>query len=500
MEYLNLSRKYYFHNISPHIKVPVNKGRVKKVLLLRLRPPVYDFCYHPIGFRPPYTLKYIESLLIKKEIYTVKLIDQRIANLSSGDILDIVGNWHPDLIVILISTLDIGKSLEFCRSIKTREDTKDIIIISTGQEMSSNIAKYRLFNTLFDVVLGGEAEQEAVSIIEKLNENVELDEIRDSYSQGRLNSGIIEIRNLDELPFPIYDTQSLKKYYFIYPLKVKKKLIWGHMLTSRGCPHSCIFCSQVMRETYGKRFRVRSAINVVDEMEGLLNSGANIIAFDDDNFTVSEEHVRSICREINSRELKVRWIAHARVDDVNPPLIKLMKESGCILLRFGIESGSEKIIKTLRKSSDSQSWFNKSKETISTVKSLGITVACFFIVGSPGETKEDFQKSIKFARDLSPDIIQVAYFTPFPDSTAYQIFNQQIKKDTIPQLYHYRQPLINLSSINDNELKRAQSMFYREFLMRPAFIIRHLFNYSLFYLNNPYIFSKYLRALKQMMN
>lgn len=474
-----------------------SEKRIQRVLLLRLKPSVYDSCYHPIGFRPPYTLKYIESLLIKQEICSVKLIDQKIVNLPFESILDTVKSWHPDLIVLSISTLDVNKSLEFCRLVRKNKNSKGIIIIGTGQEMGFGIAEEKSFNELFDVRLRGEAEEEVVSIIKKLNEATGIDKIKDYYNQKEFKTEAIKLHNLDRLPFPVYDLDSLKRYYFVYPLKVKRRLIWGHVLTSRGCPHNCIFCSQIMRETHGKRFRGRSAENIVDEIENLLKLGANIITLDDDNFTTSNEHVEAMCREIKLRKLHVQWIAHARVDEIAPSLFRLMKEAGCVLLRFGVESGSERIIKTLRKTNNSHSWIDKSRKAVSTAKLLGIGTVCLFIVGSPGETKEDFQKSIKLAQILSPDIIQVAYFTFFPDSMAYQMFSQRLRKNATSEMYHYKKPLVNFSAMNDQELERAQNVFYRSFLMRPVFILRHFYNYFFFYLHNPYIFRKFFRALKQ---
>jgi radical SAM superfamily enzyme YgiQ (UPF0313 family) len=475
-----------------------NGKNIQRVLLLRLRPGVYDSNCHPIGFRPPYTLKYIESLLINQSVCSVKFVDQRVADLSLREIITIIEGWLPEIIVLSVSTLDVEKSLEFCRLIRASKSSKGVIIMGVGQEISSNMEKYRSSNALFDIALGGEAEQEAVSIIKRFNENASFNRNAPLNSQEKFTNDMIELNNLDELPFPIYDSESLKRYYFVYPLKVNRRLNWGHVLTSRGCPHNCIFCSHIMRETYGKGFRVRSAGNVVDEIKGLLKLGANIITFDDDNFTTSEEHVKAICEEIKLRGLKVQWIAHARVDEVTLPLLRTMKEAGCILLRFGIESGSEKIIKALSKTNNSCSWHNKAVEAVSAAKSLGITVACLFIVGSPGESKKDLLESIKFAKDLSPDIIQVAYFTPFPGSAAYQLFSQQIEKDGMPTMYHYKRPLANFSSMSDDEFKKAQNTFYKKFLIRPSFIIKHCSDCLFFYLNNLYIFGKYLRVLKQI--
>jgi anaerobic magnesium-protoporphyrin IX monomethyl ester cyclase len=252
-----------------------------------------------------------------------------------------------------------------------------------------------------------------------------------------------------------------------------------------------------MRESYGKKFRTRAPANVIDEMEYLIKLGANIIIFDDDNFTTSENHIRGICEEIKKRNLHIKWVAHSRVDEVNPSLLKLMKDAGCTLLRFGVESGSEKIIKILGKTNDARDWLRKCREVIRQAKSLGISVACLFIVGSPEETYKDFISSIEFSKSLSPDIVQIAYFVAFPGSKIYQQSKEKCGVDSL-DIYHYGLPSSNLSKMSSDELKRAQSLFYRSFLIRPRFLIKHFFDYGYFYIKNPEIFLKLSRITKQI--
>jgi len=251
-----------------------------------------------------------------------------------------------------------------------------------------------------------------------------------------------------------------------------------------------------MRESYGKIIRRRSAGNIVDEMESLLKSGVNIFTFDDDNFTTSAEHVRAICEEIISRRLQLKWIAHARVDEVSPYLLKKMKEAGCVLLRFGIESGSERILKILDKTSSPSTWLKKSADAVQQAGDTGISTACLFIIGSPTETKEDIFRSIRFAINLSPDIIQVAYFTPFPGSMAHKLYRRELEGTPLSGIYHYNSPLVNLSGMGNDELKKIQVLFYKKFLMRPVFLIRHFLNYKAFYLSNPCSLFKLLSIIK----
>ena len=474
--------------------------KIEKALLVKLDPPIYKNSKHPIGFRPPYTLKYIEALLFQQPSYSVRCIDQRVANISTDNLRKFIYKWRPDVIIFDISTLVLGISVELCTQLKREERHKDIITIGIGQEASANPMRFKKEHSEFDIVIAGEAELQVASIIEKLNGGVNLQDIKNFYEREALKNRIFIVDNLNDLPFPDYDISSLKMYSHIYPIRVKKRLIWGHMLASRGCPHGCIFCSQIMRESYGEKVRLRTAQNIVDEMEHLMETGANIIVFDDDNFTSSTAHVLSICNEIESRKLKVSWVIHARVDEVSLPILKKLQNAGCKLIRFGIESGSERILNILKKSNDSKLWIKRSKKAVEEAMSLGISVACLFIVGSPTETTEDLQKSIDFAKYLSPDITQVAYFTPFPGSRAYSIFKERLIRYDLSDIYHYEYPTVNLSNLSSTELRKAQTVFYRKFLMRPMFILKHFYRYLPFYVNNINVLLKLLHITPRIIS
>ena len=478
---------------------PIIKKRkqVESVLLLRLRLAMLEGSFHPINFRPPYSLKYVESLLLQSRAASVRLIDQRITNLNFFDILGVFREIRYDLVVIDVSTLNSKESLKFCELIRGGKQNCKTVLIGIGQEISANAQTYSTLG-IFDILIAGEAEVEIFSIIERLNEGISIDEIKEYYKHHDRFGKELTVADLDELPYPVYSREDFKGYSYVYPLKLSKRIVWGNVLSSRGCPNACIFCSQITRESYGKKLRLRSAVSVVDEIEYQHALGANMIAFTDDNFTTSVLHVESICREIKSRNLNIKWAAHARVDEVDRSLIRLMKDAGCILLRFGIESGSKRVVEFLGKTRNPDSWFLQSKEAVAQAKSLGISVACLFIIGSPTETSEDIRESVAFAKELSPDVIQVAYFTPFPGSQFYTRIKGGVDEQTISWMYHYNKPLINFSAMEDSELNNAQALFYKSFLLRPSFIFSHFRDHFLFYVFNPGIFRKLFGSIKKL--
>jgi len=250
----------------------------------------------------------------------------------------------------------------------------------------------------------------------------------------------------------------------------------------------------LMREGYGFKVRVRSAKNVVDEMEHLVKQGATIITFDDENFTPSRKHVKAVCEEINRRQINIPWIAHARVDEVDDDLLKLMGSSGCVLIRCGMETGNKRVLKLLKKTRDEDAWFQKSYAAVKSAQSHGIKVACLFMVGTPTETYEEFMESVAFAKRLGPDIIQVSYFTLFPGTALYEDYKDRLKEMKINTYYHYELPQINVSEMTMQQLHQAQSYFYKQFLMRPSFVIKHFCQNFLFYIYNHELFLRLLQV------
>jgi len=469
-----------------------------KVLLLRLIPQVYERSNHPVGYRPSYLLKYIEALLHKQQGYSPHYIDQQVTCFSIEDIQQQILKWQPLAVIFDVTTLNVETSHVLAQTLNELIDRSRTICVGIGQEVSADVRKFSKQYPQFDIALAGEAELEVVSIIEKFVRGSSIEEIKNYYSSIKLDGRLWTVKELDSLPFLRFDQASLRTYNFVYPLRIAKRLIWGHMITSRGCPHPCMFCSQLMRESYSTKMRYRSAPLVVDEMEHLLEIGANIIAFDDEDFTTSDRHVCAICQEILRRKLKVNWIIHGRVDELSEPLLKLLGKSGCILIRMGMESGNRRILQLLGKTKKIDLWFEQSKNIVRQAQACGMSVAGLFMVGNPTETAKEMRETIEFAKKLGPDIIQVSYFTPFPGTKAYNLYRDKLKGFKTEDFYHYNIPKFNLSNMSDDEFKNAQKLFYRQFLFRPAFFAKHIIKNFLFYLNNHKILLRLLRSVKQI--
>jgi len=216
--------------------------------------------------------------------------------------------------------------------------------------------------------------------------------------------------NLDELRFPKLERFKLKKYA-------------GEILiiSSRGCPYSCIYCSVSL--VLGKKVRIRSTKDVVDEIEYWYQKGRRIFNFFEDNFTFYKDRVYAICGEIEKRNLKgltLRASNGVRADRLDYDLLKRMKEVGFKSIGIGVEAGNDNILKTLKKGET----ITQIESTIKNACDLGYEVALFFVVGTPGETWQDIEDSIRIA--LKYRIFKVDFYNliPFPGTELYGWVNQ----------------------------------------------------------------------------
>jgi len=212
--------------------------------------------------------------------------------------------------------------------------------------------------------------------------------------------------DLDKLPLPARHLVDLREY--TPEMEGKATTIF----TSRGCPYNCAFCAKLT----GNRVRFRSIDKVIEELLLLINQyGYTNIIFEDDNFCLKHDRVRTICKEIIERKLDINIRICPRADSVNNNLLDLLHKAGITEISFGIESGSQTMLNNMQKGTNIQTF----KKAIHASKEVGMLVKIYLIVGFPGETEETLEETKQFVRDTQADKWLLQTFVPYPGTDVW---------------------------------------------------------------------------------
>ena len=340
---------------------------------------------------------------------------------------------------------------------QTMEEVPEIDFVGIGEGE-------RIIVELLDAIENKRPISGVKGILYRKNNNIIMNEFREP------------IKDIDALPLPDRNLLNMKKYkpaptYY-------KKLPSYIMLTSRGCPFNCTYCSKI----FGRLYRYHSVDRIIKEMKILIYKyGAREIIFRDDTFTINKDHVRNLCNEIIKQELneKIKWTCMTRVHLVDRDLLLLMKKAGCWSIHYGIESGNQRLLNLIRKGITLEQCRNAIKWT----KEFGIETKTFFMIGLPTETKEESMKTLKFTKELDPDWIQVTITVPYPGTELYET----AKKDGTLKSFKWedyqtwagwsdKDLVYTPEERNAEELKKLQKKAMRDFYFRPKFIIKQIKN------------------------
>lgn len=375
-------------------------------------------CYNKKETLGPFT-KYITSQLplsigflagyLETKGYTVQLIDEQLKQLTEQELEAIITKNSIKIVGFTVLTLVASRAYELGRLIKKRWPEIKVVM---GGVHATLLPAEPLEKGAADFVVREEGELTLHELLEAIYAKGSYENIKGiSFSK---NGEIIHnqsrpfIEDLDILPpFPYHlFKENMKSYQF------------GNMLTSRGCPYACIFCSQSL--VSGRRYRKRSPHKVVEEIDVLVNEyKQDFIFLNDDNFIVNKKDIFLLCDKIIERRypenLKLGF--NARGDSVDMELLKRMKEAHFNTVLFGLETGSERIMKLVKKGET----VRDITEGVRLAKEAGFIVSGQFILGFPTETREESIMTIKHALSLPLDFTRFNLLVPYPGSEIFEI-------------------------------------------------------------------------------
>ncbi|MFN3531092.1 MAG: glycosyltransferase [Candidatus Brocadia sp.] len=374
----------------------------------------------PVYLPFPFFLAYATAML-KKDGFEAVLVDAVAEGLTDEEFLERVWGFGPDVILIETATASIHVDLQYAQRIKhmLKHGTN---VIFVGTHVSVLGEDFLRENPEIDAVILGEYEDTFLEIVKKLCDNQSLHGIeniiyRTSDREINVNARSNKLIELDKLPWPERETLPMYAYYDQFANCMPSPNVQIH--ASRGCPYGCIYCVWPQVLYGGPKYRTRNPIDVVDEIEWLIKKyGFKAFYFDDDTFNIGKERILKLCSELKRRGLhKIPWTAMCRADTSDRETLLAMKEAGMVGLKFGVESGVQRLVDASGKNLD----LSKVKEAVRICKEIGLKTHLTFTLGLPGETLETIKESIEFAKMLDPDTVQWSLTTPFPGTKYFDL-------------------------------------------------------------------------------
>ncbi|HEY6994418.1 MAG TPA: radical SAM protein [Xanthobacteraceae bacterium] len=410
---------------------------------------------------PPLGLLSIAAY-VESRGYCVRVIDVHIEKYTAAELIEKLKVAQPKFVGMGVMTATSNAANQIARIVKSTVPNCTVVFGGVHPEA---MPAETLCNSAVDIVVRGDGEETFLSILQ----GRPLGTIRGiSYRKGATvvhnPSSIVEM-NLDKYPFPAYHLVPMDKYY--PAIGAYKRLPAINMLMTRGCPGKCTFCNSAMTT-----LRTRSAESVVEEIEYLNKTyGVREIQFYDDTFTVMKKNVMRFCELMAAKNLNVSWAAFVRADCFSEEMAHAMKKAGCHQILIGVESGSDIILKNIRKPIDRE----RTADAIKIARAAGLESRASFIFGSMGETVETMQETLDFSMQLDPDIAQYNVCTPYPGTQMYRWAkeNGYLVSEEWGD-FELSTFMMKLPTCTDQDVYRYYKNAHKQFYMRPKMILRRL--------------------------
>lgn len=441
--------------------------------------------YHEAADQQPLSKKAAEKLGIfpslpllglaawtRQNGYTVDYLDMHAQNLLPEEGEQYVRDFDPDIVALTAKTLGWPAVIEIAQMVRAAKPSALIVV---GGPHLSLYAEESLTWDCFDLAVTGDGEEIFLEICRRWDEghNIEdLDGIPGTCY--RAPSGETSVyaadpvpRDIDKYPMSAWDLVNLNDYHCLTLLRP-----FATMVTTRGCPWHCGYCSQV----YSDRLRFRDPELVVDEMEYLVkNHGVKEIVMFDETFTIGKKRMRKFSEEILRRDLKVKFNIRARVDTVDRDVLRWLRKAGLRSIHMGVEAGTDRVLKIMNKEITRE----QTEKAFRIAREEGIDTRGYFMIGYYDATPQDIEETINFASGIGLDWASFSVATALPGTDLYRVAQERgyVNGD------FWRQytingggeiPQINTETFSAEQLRAYRTKAYLKFYMRPDLIRRKL--------------------------
>jgi anaerobic magnesium-protoporphyrin IX monomethyl ester cyclase len=421
------------------------------------------------GSYPPLGLMYIATYLNNKlkDKVDVKIIDSSLNSWSYKKFEKMLLSYNPDIVCITALTpliLDTKVSLEIIKKVKPT-----CVTVIGGPHVTSFQEDSMTYPEI-DYGIIGYGEDSFYKLVKAIFFDGEINQVNGLLyrKNGEIMKNNIDYNiDLDDLLIPNRTLVPYKKYR--WPLGTKK--IMATMISSRGCPFQCTFCNSP-----DKRYKERSAKNLIKEVKYLYKLGIREIFFFDDIFNINNRRVIEFCRLLRKNNLKISWSFRGRVSNLNENVMKELKKANCERIHFGIETHTDESLRRLKKDIS----IEHVKKAVKLCHKYRINCAGSFMINLPGDTKKDIMGRINFAISLKLDYLQMGILIAYNHT---EIFNQGVKKGLWPKnlwLDYIKDPKNDfIAPIWDNGISRKEldellKYGLKKFYLRSSYIVQRL--------------------------
>lgn len=409
---------------------------------------------------PPLGLAYCAAAAEKWAGAAVDLIDAVAGKDRREDVLRRVVSWRPDVVFVAAGTSTLWRDLAFLAAVKEVLPATRTAVMGTHVTARPDDGFAR---PGADFVIRGEPEATCAELVRVLAEGGSFASVpglswRDG---GRVVHNVPRplIARLDDIPHPA--RRFFRPYRYSPPFMRHGR--FDIIITSRGCPYPCNYCST--GAYYGTKIRFRSAADVLAELTEMVEGeGVEQVGFWDDTFTIGRRRVMDICKRIVAAGLKFSWMCMSRVDTVDAELLAALRRAGCYLVIYGVESGSPRVLARMRK----MTTVEQARRAFRLTAQAGLEAAAFFMFGNLGEEEEDMRATIAFAKELDAAYASFNIATPYPGTAFYEEVKNELGENF--NGYDARRPVWGDAALLERYIKKA----YREFYLRPAYVWRRL--------------------------
>lgn len=410
-----------------------------------------SYIYEPID------LLILSGILSTK--HTVHVLDAIAYNLSPSKCLKKIGDINPNVIISLTGAVSFKEDVEFWKALKRQ--LNNTLILASGDILMEETDTLVESLDCLDGVLLDFTDNEILDFLEDMTRpyNTIVHRYKGNIFKGTGESK----RGAFEIPVPRHEMFPLDKY--IYPFI--KGRPFATVLTDYGCPYRCSFCIMGTLS-----YKWRSIDNVMEELRYLKSLGINHIYFDDQTFGVNKTRRTELCERMINEGLDLKWCCFFRVDLAEEETLLLMKKAGCHTVMFGVESGSDEILKKYSKDTT----LNQIRSAFALCKKLGFRTVATFVLGLPDDRKETIMETIRFAKEIEPDYASFNVYVPRMHT---MLRREALEKGLVsPEVQVMDQTgtfgVAGTNYLSSNEVLKLKEKAVKEFYLRPGYLVKRI--------------------------